>query len=205
MRDAMDASFSYENGMEDIYDAFETVEKQKVAKDAVTDLILTEFSPYKKYEEVNFVYNFEPVKILRVQDTNDKWFAVSPARNSHIEGYSSTPIVPYNEYMKKFNMSKVKDLTVSSFTEVSVEQGLEMIKDAFDQRIERAEKNLHAHIENLIESRQSAIEKANKAQGEISIEIKEPLTKETILAMIVQQYTREDVSLDENNLDETQL
>ena len=202
MKDAMDAGFSYNNGMRHIYDALKTVEKQKLAKDAVVDLIPTEFSPYKKYEEVNFVYNFEPVKILRVQDVNDKWFAVSPAQNSHIEGYSSTPIVPYNDYMKKFDMSKVTDLTVSSFVEVSVEQGLEMIKDAFDQRIERAEKNLHAHIENLIEDRQSAIEKANKSQGEISIEIKEPLTKEDILEIINEKQTREDIALDENKLEE---
>lgn len=154
------------------------------AKESKAELMRGEFSPYKKFELVSFVYKFEPVRILRVQDMNDNWYAVSPADNTYITRHGDRPIVPYGEYMKKFDMKYVTDLTVeSSFKELTPEEGAKVVSEAYDMLAEKADREVIKHIQNFLHDRYEAIDAADRAQGEFAIESKK-LTVEEVLDMI---------------------
>ena len=168
-------------------------------KESKAELMKGEFSPYKKHELVSFVYKFEPVRILRVQDMNDNWYAVSPANNSYITRHGSRPIVPYGEYMKKFDMTYVTDLTVeSSFKELTPEKSAEIVSEAYDMMAERADREVMKHINDFLQDRYEAIDAADKAQGEFAIESKK-LTPEEILDMITPKTIEKEEQTHEEN------
>ena len=176
-----------------------TAQEYRDTKERKMELLGGEFSPYKKFELVSFVYKFEPVRILRVQDMHDNWSAVSPADNSHVTNYGDRPIVPYGEYMKKFDMQYVSDLTVeSSFKELTPEQGAELIAEAYDMMAEKADKEAMKHIDAYLHDRYKAIDIADKTQGEFAIESKK-LTPEEILDMITPKEIEKEEQTHEEN------
>jgi hypothetical protein len=102
-------------------------------------------SKYQNFERVSFVYNFQPVSVVRVQDEEGKWLAINPDGPREHEGYSysynrassaKTALVPYDAYMERFESSKIQGLTTDSFKPMSMEEGKHAIEAAYDKAID---------------------------------------------------------------------
>ena len=153
-------SWEYEKAKRDVEYANRNVRTYSGYKDRDVSLVGDEFSPYVKFEKVSFVYEYNPVSVIRVQDTDGKWFAINPNGPKLGHEYNSsadrTPynssFVPYESYMSRFDSTKIHGLTVESFVEVSPEVGKDAIAASYDVAIGKLEKyaeKLQEHLDEI--------------------------------------------------------
>ena len=133
-------SSKYERIERDLESTEMAVKRYEGYKDRDISLVGDEFSPYVKFEKVSFVYDYQPISIIRAQDTDGKWFAISPTGpkhgSYHYEYSDNTPydstFAPYGDYMKRFDQTKIHGLTTESFVEISAEEGKKAIEASYD-------------------------------------------------------------------------
>ena len=129
-----------------------------------------EFNPFQFGEKVSFIYNFEPVTIIRAIDFKENAFAIDFNTTGLIEDIKNSPsednvIKPFESYMRSLSTKNISDFNVNSFTKISIEELNENIKKAYDYRIGKMEKELSLETKKLEEKIQDNIKLANKAQA----------------------------------------
>lgn len=169
-----------------VYQKEQALEKAKANLDRDETILNSEFSPYKKFEKISFEYDENPLTIITAVDQTGKLFAVNNTN------FNQQIIVPFKDYFKQFENSKISKFSVNSFTQISPKEGIQAIISADKNKINYLNKELNIEKEKLSKKIQEEILKADKMQ--IGLNYKPSLTQ-NVNSETLQEYNQDEIEI----------